>query len=323
MHRVHYRKLPRRFEPSAPRNIEHIDLFMNQFFRNLFFTLLCLYVSMWLIYPVQAQNKPCQFDEKTLQFAGKPIEQARCLLRPNKIGGVLGEELKKLPKPLENLIGETVKVKSENLRKYLEKQQIAEDKLGGNLDESLSKAKLPTGEEIQALYFLIHDTSSPYLKDADEFPADINEASYKGNNLEIWLKNPVAHIFVNRLGDSITTTPFAESARKGWGTKFAREFLKTDGKGLQIHIELIQPRRRDKSNPNPNNDLIAPKMGFTDAQYKRLALLYLCASVRRGTWLIPAYHSAMDAGIKDAHDDPQNFRLEKFAKELKKLIGKI
>jgi hypothetical protein len=86
---------------------------------------------------------------------------------------------------------------------------------------------------------------------------------------------------------------------------------------------LIQPRRRDKSNPNPNNDLIAPKIGFTDAQYQRLALLYVCASVRRGTWLIPAFHSAIDAGIKDAHDDPQNFELEKFANELKKLIEKL
>jgi hypothetical protein len=270
-----------------------------------------------------AQNTPCQFDEKTLQFVGKPIVQARCLLRPNKIGGVLDAELKKLPNPLEKLIGETVKIKKEKLRKYLQTKQITEENLGGNLDEPLSKAKLPNGEEIQALYFIIHDTSYPYFKDADEFPADINEASYRGNNLEVWLKNPVAHIFVNRLGESITTTPFAETTRKGWGTKFAREVLKADGKGAQIHIELIQPRRRDKSNPTPNNDLIAPKIGFTESQYQRLALLYVCASVRRGTWLIPAYHSAIDAGIKDAHDDPQNFALEKFANELKKLIVKM
>lgn len=270
-----------------------------------------------------SQNKPCKFDEKTLQFVGTPIEQARCLLRPNKIGGNLGNELKKLPNPLEKLIGQRTKVGKEKLRKYLQKQQISEEKLGGNLDEPLSKAKLPIGEEIPALYFIIHDTSSPYLKDADEFPIDINEASYRGNNLESWLNNPVAHIFVNRLGNSITTTPFAEAARKGWGTKFARDFLKADGKGLQIHIELIQPRRRDKSNPNPNNDLIAPSEGFTLKQYQRLALLYVCVSLRRETWLIPAYHSAIDAGIKDAHDDPQNFDLNKFAGELKKLTDKF
>lgn len=291
---------------------------MDKIFRMLFILfILSIPLNMF------SQNKPCKFDEKTLQFVGTPVEQARCLLRPNKIGGVLDAELKKLPNPLEKLIGQKVKISKEKLRKYLQKQQITEESLGGNLDEPLSKAKLPSGEEIPALYFIIHDTSSPYLKDDDEFPTNINEASYRGNNLDIWLKNPVAHIFVNRLGNSITTTPFAETARKGWGTKFARDFLKADGKGLQIHIELVQPRRRDKSNPNPNNDLFAPKPGFTDAQYQRLALLYVCASLRRGTWLIPAYHSAIDAGIKDAHDDPQNFELDKFAKEMNKLMDKF
>jgi hypothetical protein len=270
-----------------------------------------------------AQNTPCKFDEKTLQFAGAPVRQARCLLRPNKIGGVLGDELKILPKPLESLIGETVKIKKENLRKYLQKNKIDEERIGGSLDKPLSKAKLPNSEEIQTLYFIIHDTSSPYLKDAP-FPDNFDtDANWKGNDISIWLKQPVAHIFVNRLGESITTTPFDETVRKGWGTKFARDFLKADGKGLQIHIELIQPRRRDAAKPNPENDLIAPFPGFTGKQYERLALLYVAASVRRGTWLIPAYHSAIDAGIKDAHDDPQNFELAKFADKLKKIINKL
>jgi hypothetical protein len=107
------------------------------------------------------------------------------------------------------------------------------------------------------------------------------------------------------------------------GTKFARDVLKADAKGLEIHIELIQPRRRDPSDLNTDNDRFAPEPGFTDAQYERLALLYLCASVRRGTWLIPAYHSAVDAGIKNAHDDPQNFELKRFAKHLKKLLKEL
>jgi hypothetical protein len=268
-----------------------------------------------------AQNKSCQFDEKKLQFVGKPIEQARCLLRPNKIGGTLSDELKKLPTPLEDLIGKKVKVKKDKLRLYLQKIGISEEKLGGNLDETLTKVKLPLGEEIQALYFIIHDTSTPNYEEKD-FPADINEASWRFNNLEMWLKSPVAHIFVNRLGDSMTTTPFNEPVRKGFGTKFARDFLKEEAKGLQIHIELVQPRQSDITK-NKGNDLFAPKIGFTGHQYQRLALLYICASVRRGNWLIPAYHSAMDAGIKDAHDDPQNFELIKFADELKKLLKKF
>ncbi|MGC2237380.1 MAG: hypothetical protein WA584_14550 [Pyrinomonadaceae bacterium] len=280
-------------------------------------------MSLWCNFPVSAQNKPCEFNPQTLQFAGTAIEQARCLLRPNKIGGILGDELKSLPKTLEKLIGAKVKIKKEKLRKFLQEKKIDENALGGSLDESLAKAKLPNGEEIQALYFIIHDTSSPYLKD-ELFPENFNtDKNWSGNNLEIWLKQPVAHIFVNRLGESITTTPFGKPVEKGWGTKFARDFLKADGKGLQIHIELHQPRRRDANNPNPANDLIAPFPGFTGGQYERLALLYLCASVRRGTWLIPAYHSAIDAGIKDAHDDPQNFELERFGNELKKLLNTV
>lgn len=269
------------------------------------------------------QNIPCKFDDKTLQFAGDPVVQARCLLRPNKIGGVLGEELKKLPAPFQELIGETVKIKKENFRQFLKKHKIDEETIGGNLDNQLSTAMLPSGEAVQALYFIIHDTSSPYLKDAP-FPQHFNtNADWRSNDLTIWLKQPVAHIFVNRLGESITTTPFEETARKGWGTKFARDILKADGKGSQIHIELVQPRRRDAANSNPENDLIAPTPGFTENQYERLALLYAAASLRRGTWLIPAYHSAIDAGIKGAHDDPQNFELRKFAASMKRLLKKL
>lgn len=288
-------------------------------FRNRSLQIICLFLLFSIM--TIAQNKPCQFDEKTLQFTGSPIEQARCLLRPNKIGGELGEELKKLPQPFEKLIGKQVKLKIGKLRKYLQSQQIKEDSIGGNLDDPLSTAKLPNGEEIAALYFIIHDTSTPNYLEKD-FPTDINEAIWQFNNLEMWLKNPVAHIFVNRLGESTTTTPFNEPVRKGFGTKFARDFLKLDAKGLQIHIELVQPRKSDVTK-NKGNDLFAPTVGFTEKQYQRLSLLYICASLRRGIWLIPAYHSAIDAGIKDAHDDPQNFELEKFGKELGILIKKL
>ena len=297
-----------------------MDRVKTKFFKRFFLILFILSIPVNSMF---AQNAPCKFDEKTLQFVGTPVEQARCLLRPNKIGGVLSEELKALPKPLENLIGETVKIKKENLRQFLQKHKIDEEAIGGNLDKPLSKARLPGGEEIQTLYFIIHDTSSPYLKD-EPFPHKFDtDTNWKGNDISIWLKQPVAHIFVNRLGESITTTPFDETTRKGWGTKFARDFLKADGKGLQIHIELIKPRRRDATARNPENDLISPFPGFTEKQYERLALLYIAAGVRRGTWLIPAYHSAIDAGIKDAHDDPQNFELAKFAEKLNKIINKL
>lgn len=289
-----------------------------QMFRSAFSLFLVFCFSCF----VSAQNTACQFDRETLQFAGTPVEQARCLLRPVKIVGNLGEPLKKLPAPLEKLIGKTVKIKKEKFRAFLRKNKIEENALGGSLDEPLAKAKLPNGAEIQALYFLIHDTSSPYLKD-EPFPAEINDANWRGNDLSIWKAQPVAHIFVNRAGESATIVDFGEPVKKGFGTKFARDFLKQEAKGLQIHIELVQPRRRDLARQPENNDAIAPAPGFTEAQYEKLALLYVAASARRGSWLIPAFHAATDAGIKDAHDDPQNFELAEFAGKLQAILRKL
>jgi hypothetical protein len=270
------------------------------------------------IIAVTGQNKPCPYDPQTLQFTGTPVEQARCLLRPNKIGGVLGEPLGSLPKPLEKLIGQKVEIKKEKLERYLLAYESPETILGGALKDPLSAGTPPSGEKIPALYFIIHDTSSPYLGD-EEFPAVMDYNSWTGNILDQWWKQPVAHVFVNRAGRSITICPFSETVKSGWGTKFSRDFQKAEGKGLQLHIELVQPRRRSPGGP-PQNDLIAPVPGFTQRQYERLALLYVCASFRRGTWMIPSYHAAIDAGIKGAHDDPQNFELAAFAEKLNALL---
>ena len=302
---------------SAKRNTQSA-----KFLCSIIILLLTAHCSLLTVMAQAETSKSCPFDEQTLQFVGTPVQQARCLLRKVGIQGAVGEPLKKLPATLEKLVGETVKIDKNNLREFLRQNKIEENAVGGLLEAPLSKAKLPNGEEIQALYFLIHDTSDPYLKDAP-FPAEINDPNWRGNNLEKWLQVPVAHVFVNRAGDSITVNNFSETVKKGWGTKFARDFLKADGKGLQIHIELVQPRRRDANRKPENNDAIAPMPGFTEAQYDRLALLYVCASVRRGTSLIPAFHAATDAGIKDAHDDPQNFELKTWAERLEKLLKKF
>jgi hypothetical protein len=181
---------------------------------------------------------------------------------------------------------------------------------------------LPNGETIQAVYFLIHDVSAPnYL--LIPFPENINAANWEGNDLKRWEKLKVAHVFVNRLGESISAVEFgAILPDKRFGTKFARDKLKTEAKGLQIHIELVQPRRSD-ANWFVGNDAIAPEIGFTNKQYERLALLYIVSSIRRGIWLIPAFHCAVDAGIPDAHDDPQNFDLGEFNENLKRLLREI
>jgi hypothetical protein len=71
------------------------------------------------------------------------------------------------------------------------------------------------------------------------------------------------------------------------------------------------------------NDFLAPDPGFSQAQYDSLALVYAVASRRAGFWLIPAFHSVLDEGIRNKHDDPQNFRLEAFAASLDHLVGEL
>ena len=62
---------------------------------------------------------------------------------------------------------------------------------------------------------------------------------------------------------------------------------------------------------------------FTAAQYDRLALLYVIASVRAERWLVPAFHAAIDAEIANGHDDPLNFNIDSFASSLDALMAKL
>ncbi len=95
-----------------------------------------------------------------------------------------------------------------------------------------------------------------------------------------------------------------------------------DLKGLFLHVELVQPRRSQPGRGR-NNDAQAPTPGFSDIQYDRLALIYTIASVRAERWLIPAFHIAIDSGIRGGHDDPQNFEIEAFAGSLQRLMARL
>ena len=277
----------------------------------------------FFIVPAQAQDTPCPFDQSSLSFAGAPLVQATCLLRPVRQGGHLGSPLNKLPGPLNRIIGTRMTIENAVLRRYLVAHDIAETDVGGSLDEPLSPATLPNGSIIQARYFVIHDVSTPNYLDKP-FPPDIDDAGWEWNDLQKrWAKTKAAHVFINRLGNSVTVVGFGSPLpEKRFGTKFARDRLKESAKGLQIHVELVQPRRSDPD-AKPGNDAIAPSPGFTEAQMDRLALLYIAASVRRGEWLIPAFHAAVDAGIPDAHDDPQNFDLTLWAKRLDTVLHQL
>jgi hypothetical protein len=272
---------------------------------------------------VRAQDTPCAFDDTSLSYAGTPQEQARCLLRPVLTGGHLGPLLKKLPAPLDKLIGQRLNVDKAALKRYLLGHNISEADIGGSLSDALSPANPFESNAPPAHYFVIHDVSTPNYMEAP-FPQDINETTWVWNNLGLkWINRKVTHVYINRLGESVTAVDFkSQLPDPNHGTKFARDHLRNKGKGLYLHIELVQPRRTDPQG-SPKNDALAPTPGFTDAQLERLALVYVAASVRRGEWLIPAFHAAVDVGIPDAHDDPQNFDTTRWANRLRALLKSI
>jgi hypothetical protein len=285
---------------------------------------ICVALSLVLFgEPAGAQETGCAFDDSTLSYRGTAQEQARCLLRPVLTGGRLSTPLKKLPAPLHKIIGRPTEIDAAGLGCYLTERGIDAADLGGSLSAPVSRANLKSADAPAARYFVIHDVSTPNYLDAP-FPPDINEASWKWNDLgRRWMKTKVTHVYVSRTGASITAVDFgSELPEPHHGTKFARDRLRNLGKGLYLHVELIQPRRSDPRGA-ANNDRIAPLPGFTDAQLARLALVYTAASVRAGQWLIPAYHAAVDAGIPDAHDDPQNFDLARWAHHLAALLKSI
>jgi hypothetical protein len=270
----------------------------------------CLYRTLLILIalasslPCPGAETPCPFDEAKLEFIGTPLEQARCLLRPVSEFGRLGEPLATLPAPLESLIGQPVKLDRAVLHRYLDSHKIDEAAIGG-----------PITNVLRAKYFVIHDTSTPNYHD-QPFPGNINKPDWRLNNLSRWRSNAVAHFFVNRLGQSLAGHPLTTPWR---ATKFETKVLKEKSRGLFVHTELVQPRHADPHG-RPGNDGIAPIPGFTEAQLDRLALLYVVASAEHGQWMVPAYHATLDAGIPDAHDDPQNFDLDLWAKRLGVLL---
>jgi len=290
----------------------------------------CLYLTLLILLVCQVPgfsfsmysevDSSCQFVDTLYRFIGNPVEQAKCLLRPVRPYGNLGDKLEMLPEVLEKNIGQPFHLSRSQIEKYLRQKSIQMSDIGGPLSQPLSRANDNNEKSAAAGYLVIHDTSTPNYQ-YEAFPENINAPDWKYNDLQSWKQGnqSKAHIFINRLGESVTTFDFKDAWR---ATKLEVQILRIKSKGLFLHVELIQPRRSDPSGPN-GNDAIAPDPGFTSPQLKRLALIYLVASLRRGEWLIPAYHAVVDAGIPGAHDDPQHFDLIQWGNLLEDLIGEI
>ena len=252
----------------------------------------------------------CQFDRDTLTFAGSPVQQATCLLRKVELMG------KKSPQPLPPVIARlmtnggapsaaqkaaAIAAFPEPYRSYAVGYR--------DLPGSQTEAGVPL------LYFVIHDTSEPFFG-TEKFPHHLNQDP-KVNSFDYYLAaEPVAHIFLNRQGQIWAAHDFSTPWR---ATKLESRVVGPTARGRFVHIETVQPRRFLPGATN-RGQTYGPKPGFTPAQYKMLAALYVYASARAGHWLIPAFHSTVDDLIPDAHDDPQNFDLKQFAKELEKLV---
>ena len=263
----------------------------------------------------------CAFDSETLSFAGTPAQQAMCLMRGMDATRNLSPPLDSLPSGLAKRIGKDSGLPSrEALAAYLSKQNL-ETNFAAHLWEPLSRAHDNDPDAPMARYFVIHDTSGPnyghraFPDDIDIEPKYENLADYACS--DGWSR---AHVFINRTGEMLVGHDYAMPWRE---TKFeqAAEFGGAL-KGLFLHNELVQPRK-SASGHGRRNDAQSPDPPFTTAQYDRLALLYTVASVRRGEWLIPAFHAAIDAEIHNGHDDPLHFDIDSFATSLDLLVNSL
>lgn len=258
-----------------------------------------------MISTIARAETACPFDTTKNSYRGTPLVQATCLLRQVNRFGKLSPE-RTLPETIASKVAnETIEITAQALQKYLSAKGIAEADVGGAIKTPLDK---------KTRYFIIHDTSTPNYK-GSQIPNNINDTTWTWNNLSKYPSK--AHIYINRLGESKTSVDLSENYRT---TKF--ELLDNNRKNLYVGIELVQPRRSYPEG-SKKNDALAPVPGFTITQLERLAVVYFVASVRAGKYLIPAYHSVIDAGLKDGHDDPQNFDLKAWDDVLSKIFLNI
>ncbi len=263
----------------------------------------------------------CKFDLTRLSYAGDGAEQARCLLNPVQPVGRLGAPLGELPRVLGERVGRNAGLPERaRLQAWLSARGLS-DSLGSSLAHPVSFARDNDRSSRPATYFVIHDTSTPNYGSLP-WPKNIDDDA-KVNNLNRYrCSNEIerAHVFINRGGAMLLAHDFSVPWR---ATKFemATNF-DSALKGLFLHVELVQPRRRDPKFGR-GNDFLAPEPGFSSAQYDALAVAYTVASVRAGRWLIPAFHSVIDEGIRNKHDDPQNFELARFTRSLDRLLSQL
>lgn len=264
-------------------------------------------IGLLLAAELLAPDVECHFDRTTFEFRGSPLEQARCLTRHVDPGGAASPQAP-LPPQLARLIGQPSHIDAAKLATELRRERIA------------LPATTPVSETLdhhRAIYFVIHDTSSPWIGSRD-FPHGFDRQPYFNDVTQFLGKDAVAHLFNDRRGRVSVGHDF----EVGWRATKLERLIGEAVRGRFLHVENVQPRREDASGP-PRNDRIGPDPGFTRRQYRTLALLYVLASARAGSWMIPAFHANIDRGIPAAHDDPQHFDLAMFDREVGRWAARL
>jgi hypothetical protein len=263
---------------------------------------------------------PCEFDLGRMSFKGDAAEQAACLTTKVLKLGQLGAR-NELPENFAKRVGRSIDLpKQESVLALLREYGLEQD-FGARLSEPVANAEDNDPLAPSVTYFVMHDTSSPNYAGRD-FPPDIDHDPNVNNLGRYRCSNHIelAHVFINRTGEILLGHDFGVPWR---ATKFERTTNFVSAlKGLFMHVEMIQPRRAEPGH-GWHNDFQAPTPGFSTAQYERLALVYIVASLRAGRWLIPAFHAVIDEGIYDKHDDPQNFEFAVFNQNLEKLLARL
>lgn len=231
-------------------------------------------------------------------LSARPVEQAQCLLGTERSG------TEGLPPVLQRLVGRPVKISERALRAALLKRRIAPRDIGGALADPVSR----TERGLPARYFLIHDTSHPVFAAGRPFPRYID---YAGWNRAVLRKLVAfdqargygAHLYIDRAGHVLASFELGVPRLSTKAERAQPQLV-----GLFIAVECLQPRGLDAA----GRDRRIPVPAFSAAQLDTLALAYIVASYRAKQWLIPAFHSAVDAGMPGAHDDPQGFELKRW-----------
>ena len=252
----------------------------------------------------------CAFSDRDMAYVGSPRQQALCLMPEGDLGHFKARA--SLGAPLDRLVGSRAAADPARLAALLRDAGL--DYPPAALARGLSHAFGGKRYGPPARYFVIHDTSSALGRPA--FPPEDDPAlnrlgeRYCGGEY-------TAHSFINRQGKVLIAYDYGVAWR---ATKF--ESINRWRKGLFLHNELTQPRipRRGESLTNAS---LSPDPAFTPAQYRALALLYVAASVRAGTWLVPAFHSAIDYAWEDGHDDPRGFDLKQFDEALGTVLDRL